>query len=239
MLRLKELLNHFLSIFFPFRCHACKNVSDFGKVLCDDCIEKLRKTIHKPQEVKDTVSDFPIYTMSSYDDFTSDLVKIIKYKPSKKLAIILGKVCAEQAELKDFINVDDVIIPVPMHEKRLEERGFNQASVLAETYAKKVGCNFSPVIIRSRYTKPQASCDESERTTNLDKAFTLSPDIIESAFNGKRLIVVDDVATTGTTLQKSVEPLKALKAKEIIALVVAHSYKKIQTNNKNNKNQQQ
>ena len=239
MFKLKKLLGYFLSVFFPFRCHACKKSCDFGKVLCEDCIKKLKKSIHKPQEVKDTLSDFPIYTMSSYDDFTSDLVKIIKYKPSKKLALILGKICAEQAELKDFIKADDVIIPVPMHEKRLEERGFNQASVLAETYAKKVGCNFSPAIIRSRYTKPQASCDESERITNLDKAFVLSPDIIESAFKGRRLIVVDDVATTGTTLQKSVEPLKALKAKEIIALVVAHSYKKIQNNNKNNKNQQQ
>ena len=226
MLRLKELLNHFLSIFFPFRCHVCKNSCDYGIVLCEDCKEKLKKSIHKPREVKDTNCDFPIYTMSSYDDFTSDLVKIIKYKPSKKLAEILGKNCAEQADLKSFIKEDDVIIPVPMHEKRLEERGFNQAWVLAESYAKKVGCHFSPAIIRKRYTKPQASCNESERNNNLDNAFALSPDIIKSAFRGKRLIVVDDVATTGTTLLKSVEPLKELEAKEIIALVVSHSYKK-------------
>ncbi len=238
MLRLKELLNHFFSIFFPFRCHVCKNNCEFGIVLCKDCLEKLKESIHKPLEVKDTTCDFPLYTMSSYNDFTSDIVKIIKYKPSKKLAEKLAEVCVEQADLKTFINSDDVLIPVPMHEKRFEERGFNQASVLAETYAKKLCCNFSPAIIRSRYTKPQASCTESERMTNLDKAFVLSPDIIESAFKGKRLIVIDDVATTGTTLQKSVESLKNLKAKEIIALVVAHSYKKIQNNNKNNKNQQ-
>lgn len=226
MFRLKKLLGHFFSVFFPFRCHVCKNKCEFGNVLCDACRAKLDKSIDKPVEVKDTICDFSIYTMSSYDDFTSDLVKIIKYKPSKKLAEILGNHCAEKADLKSFIKKEDVIIPVPMHEKRLEERGFNQAWVLAESYAKVVGCHFSPAIIRSRYTKPQASCNESERNNNLDNAFALSPDIIKSAFKGKRLIVIDDVATTGTTLQKSVEPLKALEPREIIALVVSHSYKK-------------
>ncbi|MBP5468460.1 MAG: hypothetical protein J6Z11_04365 [Candidatus Riflebacteria bacterium] len=70
--------------------------------MCDACRAKLDKSIHKPVEVKDTICDFSIYTMSSYDDFTSDLVKIIKYKPSKKLAEILGKGCAEKSRLKKF-----------------------------------------------------------------------------------------------------------------------------------------
>lgn len=226
MISLKEFLKHFLSIFFPYRCHVCQNSCRFGVVLCDECVEKLKKAVHKPELVQDTIGDFNIYTMSSYDDFTSDIVKIIKYRPSKRLACILGEVCAEKAELKSFFKKDDVIIPVPMHEKRLEERGFNQAWVLAEIYAERVGCHFSPAVIRSRFTKPQASCDESERSTNLENAFCLNPDIIKTAFKGKRLIVVDDVATTGTTLLKSIEPLKALEAKEIIALVVSHSYKK-------------
>ncbi len=226
MFRLKKLLGNFLSVFFPFRCHVCKSSCDFGNVLCDNCIDRLKKTIHKPVEVKDTSCDFPVYTMSSYDDFTSDLVKIIKYKPSKKLAEILGKICAEQADLKSFINKDDIIIPVPMHEKRLEERGFNQASVLAEQYVDFTKCNFSQAIIRNRFTKPQASCNESERATNLENAFSLAPDLILSAFKGKRLFIIDDVATTGATLQKSVDPLKKLQTKEIIALVVSHSYKK-------------
>ena len=226
MISFKDFLNHFLSIFFPYRCHVCQNSCRFGVVLCDECVEKLKKAVHKPELVQDTIGNFNIFTMSSYDDFTSDIVKIIKYRPSKRLAETLGKICAEQADLKSFLKADDVIIPVPMHEKRLEERGFNQALVLAEIYAERVGCYFSPVLIRSRYTKPQASCDESERNTNLDNAFALNPDLIKSAFKGKRLVVIDDVATTGTTLLKSVEPLKDLDAKEIIALVVSHSYKK-------------
>ena len=222
---LKLLLN-ILSVFFPYRCHVCKESCDFGNVLCENCLEKLKKAIHKPEKVDDTSCNFSIYTLSSYDDFTADLIKIIKYRPSKKLASILGRVCSEQADLKNFFQLDDVIIPVPMHEKRLEERGFNQAFVIAEKYAEITNTNLCPAIIRSRFTKPQASCNESERMSNLEKAFALSPDLLKSALKNKRLIVIDDVATTGTTLKKSVEPLKDLEAKEIIALVVCHSYKK-------------
>ncbi len=225
MFRLRKILGQFISVFFPFRCHVCKNNCDFGIVLCNECKEKLEKSIHKPEEIKDTNCDFSVFTMSSYKDFTSDIVKIIKYKPSKKLAKILASVCYKQAQLNDFITKEDIIIPVPMHEKRLEERGFNQASVLAENYAQKAGCHFSPAVIRSRFTKPQASCNESERATNLDNAFILDPKLIKKLFIGKRLIIVDDIATTGTTLKKCVEPLKELGAKKIIALVVSHSYK--------------
>ncbi len=227
MVRLKNFLSRFLSIFFPYRCHVCKNNCKFGIVLCDDCIEKLTKAIHKPKLVDDTLGDLKIFTMSSYDDFTSDIVKIIKYRPSKKLAKILGRICVEKADLKNFFNSDDIIIPVPMHEKRLDERGFNQASLLAETYAEMTGSLFSPALKRIRYTKPQASCSESERFSNLENVFDLAPEIIKTAFKDKRLIVIDDVATTGTTLQKSIEPLKSLGAKEIISLVVSHSYKKL------------
>lgn len=223
---LNNLFRHILSVFFPFRCHVCRDNCDFGNVLCHKCLEKLKSSIHAPQKVDDTTCDFSVYTMSSYTDFTSDIVKIIKYKPSKKLAEILGKICCDKASLTDFIKPDDIIIPVPMHEKRMRERGFNQASVLAETYAEFASSNFSPAVIRCRFTKPQASCNEVERMTNLDNAFVLAPDLIKSAFKGKRLIVVDDVATTGSTLKKSIEPLRILGAKEIIALVVSHSYKK-------------
>lgn len=225
-MKIMKWLQNIIEVFFPFRCHACKESCEFGIVLCDECKKKLKEVIKYPVAVKDTNCDFTIFTMSSYNSFAADMVKIIKYKPSKKLAVILADTCVETAELKKFIRPDDVLIPVPMHEKRLSERGFNQASVLAETYAEKLNCYFSPAIIRSRFTKPQASCDEKERFTNLENAFALSPKLEKSALSGKRLILIDDVATTGTTLQKCVAPLRELQPKEIIALVVAHSFKR-------------
>lgn len=231
MYKLLYWLKQLIAVFFPFRCHACKASCDFGIVLCDSCRKKLAECIKKPERVSDTTCDFPVYAMSSYDSFAADCVKIIKYRPSKKLAVILAESCAETAKLKDFLQPDDVLIPVPMHAKRLDQRGFNQASVIAETYAEKTGCKFCPAVIRSRFTRPQADCTEEERMCNLENAFALAPDLKQELLRGKRLIVIDDVATTGTTLTKCVAPLRSLPAKEIIALVVSHSYKKRKIHN--------
>lgn len=226
MSKLINFFKHVLSVFFPFRCHACKELCDFGEVLCHKCKSRILDCLKSPEKVDDTECDFPVYAMSSYDSFAADCVKIIKYRPSKKLAVILADSCIKGGNLDKFVDHDDVIIPVPMHKKRLEERGFNQASVIAETYAEKLGCHFCPAVIRSRFTKPQASCNEEERKHNLENAFILDPELEIKALAGKRLIVIDDVATTGTTLTKCVAPLRTLPCREIIALVVSHSYKK-------------
>lgn len=221
---IKTLFEQILSVFFPFRCHSCQSSCEFGIVLCNDCQEKLRESISYPKAVKDTSCDFTLYTMADYKSFAAEAIKIIKYRPSEKLAVSLALAAIEKADLKNFLNGEDVIIPVPMHEKRLKERGFNQAEVLAKNYAEKLGCKYSPAIVRKRFTKPQASCSEEERLTNLENAFALVPALDKEAFYNRRLVIVDDVATTGTTLSKCAAPLKELRPKEIIALVVAHSY---------------
>lgn len=226
MKKLVELLKHFLSAFFPFRCHACQTLCNFGEVLCPNCKEKIATCISYPEKVNDTICDFPLYSMSSYDSFAASCIKIIKYRPSRKLAVVLANSCVKSANLQKFLNKNDVLIPVPMHKKRLKERGFNQASVIAETYAEKVGCHFCPAVVRNRFTRPQADCTEKERKSNLENTFVLDPDLIKESLTGKRLIIIDDVATTGTTLKKSIEPLLELKAKEIIALVISHPHKK-------------
>lgn len=221
---IKSLLKEILNTFFPFRCHFCKANCEVGVVLCGDCQEKLRKSISYPKVVKDTNCDFTLYTMADYKSFAADAVKIIKYRPSEKLAVSLALIAIEKADLKNFLNQEDVIVPVPMHEKRLEERGFNQAGVLAEIYAEKLGCKYSPAMVRRRFTRPQASCNEDERLTNLEDAFSLAPELDKKAFYNRRLVIIDDVATTGTTLSKCAAPLKELKPREIIALVVAKAY---------------
>ena len=222
---IKSMFFDFCAAFFSFRCHVCNDSCEFGVILCEGCLNKLKKSVAFPELVDDTACGFNIYTMGSYKSFAADAVKIIKYKPSLKLAYILAETCVENANLKEFFKADDILVPVPMHEKRLKKRGFNQAYVLAETYADKVGCLFSPALVRSRFTRPQADCTEQERLTNLNNAFSIDPGLDRAGFINKRLIVIDDVATTGTTLSKCVSALKDLKPKEIIALVVAHSYK--------------
>jgi len=219
------LLKDFGSAFLPYACHRCKVSTDFGIVFCADCHEKLVTALHPPRLIDDTRCDFAVYTLSSYNSLVADMIRIIKYRPSAKLLKVLTAACQKHGDLKSLIKHDDIIIPVPMHCQRQSQRGFNQAEYLAKNFAQTGSCHFSPALLRTRATRPQADCSEEERRDNLENAFTLDKKLQQNAFAKKRLILVDDVATTGSTLQICADQLKRLKPAEISALVVAHSYK--------------
>ena len=223
---LKSILKRFVAVFLPFRCHACSEVTDFGVVLCDSCLTKLSALIGPPQLVEDVVCSFPVYTLSSYDSLMSDIIRIVKYRPSLKLLILLAEQCQKRGRLKTLVGVDDILIPVPMHSDRLLRRGFNQAELLAEKFAFAAGCKFSPALERIRATRPQADCDENDRQNNLEGAFAVGRGLIMEMFAGRHLILVDDVVTTGSTLQKCCEALQPLRPAKVSALAVSHSFRR-------------
>lgn len=215
----------FIAAFLPFSCHVCRENTDFNKVLCPGCHNQLAGTIHAPDEIADTRCDFSVFTLSSYDSFMADIIKIIKYHPSAKLLQSLEKLCVENGSLKSFLKPDDILVPVPMHTERLHQRGFNQADRLARSFATGRGCHYSPALLRVRATRPQADCNEQERLSNLAAAFAIDGQVNYEAFANRRLILVDDVATTGTTLQHCADQLQKFKPAAIIGLVVSHSFR--------------
>jgi ComF family protein len=171
-----------------------------------------------------------VQTLSKYDSFISDVIKLIKYRPSRKLLNLLVAQIESEDLLEKFKKKPHIFVPVPMHRKRLKVRGFNQAEVLAAGFAEMTGGHFSPVLIRNFATKAQASCVEEERLTNLDQAISLAKGVDKTAFIGKTIIIVDDVATTGTTLNTCKISLEKLKPRKIIGLVVSHSFKRVVRN---------
>ena len=221
-----SLLKKLVAIFLPFRCHVCSHGTDFSVVLCAACRNRLRQILANPFPVHDTCCEFRVYTLSSYDSFVADIIRIIKYHPSYRLLKILAEECEQSEALRHLIRPDDVLIPVPMHAGRLAERGFNQADYLAGRFAARCGCHYSPALVRVRATRPQADCNERERLTNLEHAFALDSGLARNAFSGRRLLLIDDVATTGTTLQRCCEALKPLSPGEICALTVSHSFRR-------------
>jgi len=220
-----RLLKDLGSAFMPFTCHRCQTSTDFGLVLCPDCQKKLATALHAPRLVEDTRCDFKVYTLSNYNSIVSDVIRIVKYRPSPKLLKILVTSCQQHGQLKTLLKPDDLVVAVPMHGARLCERGFNQAAELATGIAGTAGCQCLPILQRVRATRPQADCNEEERSENLRDAFALDNSIQITNLRKKRIILVDDVATTGSTLQLCANKLKELKPAEICALVVSHSYK--------------
>lgn len=95
----------------------------------------------------------------------------------------------------------DYIIPVPLHPRKLRERGFNQALLLAAGIGNRIGTEVMPDgLLRIRYTMPQKKLDDKERLKNLEKAFLVNPKKAK-LLSGKQILIVDDIYTTGSTIE--------------------------------------
>lgn len=182
--------------------------------------------MHEPATVEDVACRCPVMTFGTYVPPLSEAVKAVKYKPSTRLLTALSGEIARVAARVPAADRPDILIPVPLHPSREAKRGFNQARLLAEILAESWKAAVSPAIVRTRNTKPQAECDETLRATNPAGAFDLAEGLIPSAFSGKRLIVIDDVATTGATLDACAAAVERLRPASLRAVVWAHSYRR-------------
>jgi ComF family protein len=145
----------------------------------------------------------------------------LKYAQRTHLADPLGSLLASFAqtwigELKGYL-----IMPVPLHPRRLRSRGFNQSLLLARCVASKTGSDLDFLSLRrTRFTKPQTELSSKERKKNVRKAFEV---VAPEAVKGKTIVLVDDVATTGSTLNECAKALKKAGADSVLCLVLART----------------
>ena len=109
----------------------------------------------------------------------------------------------------------DLVVPVPLHKKRFVERGFNQAKLIAKIVAREIDKPCQDLVIRSRHTLQQAKLKREDRLKNVKNAF-----VIENNIDGN-VLLIDDVFTTGSTLQECAKVLKKGGAKAVIGFTIA------------------
>ncbi|MBA4319189.1 MAG: hypothetical protein C0412_12380 [Flavobacterium sp.] len=153
------------------------------------------------------------------------MVHLYKYRFAEDLHVPLGKLLIK-AILQAEIPIPDYIIPIPLHPRRLRWRGFNQAQLLAEY----LGANLTPglpipflnnLLLRQKYTHPQMEIKNySQRQKNMANAFALNKEN-ESLITGKNVLLVDDIATTGSTLFECARILKMAGAQSVFGVVIA------------------
>lgn len=195
-----------------FECIGCKNRVLLGET-CNRCKEFL--FIDK------------ILVAASYREPMISLIKTLKYRfvvdASYAISMIIKKYLSWLAKRGLVLNNNaPIIIPVPLHYKRLNWRGFNQAEILATDIGEKIQCPIEKeVIVRIVGSKPQAEIENhEERINNLGDDFVIL-EKSKGKIIGKDIILVDDVCTTGTTLNKCAKILKYNGAKKITAFVIA------------------
>mgnify|MGYP002144316179 FL=1 len=185
----------------PERCPNCALPTPHGAI-CGRCLAH-------PPHYDATQSAF------SYDFPLDRLVQSLKYSHRLALAGFLGHQIAVLAKEVEA----DLIVPMPLHAKRLRERGFNQALELARPVGRATGLPIDTTSCqRIRHTPAQAALPWRERVKNIRGAFHCTTD-----FSGKRLLLVDDVMTTGASIDECARTLKLHGAARVSALVVARA----------------
>jgi len=155
------------------------------------------------------------YSFGSYEGSLQKLIHLFKYAKIETLAAPLSRLLLRA--LPRDLNFDHVMA-MPMHWRKQWERGFNQAELLAGPIARRFGLKLSGNLRRKRYTKSQAGLDEQERQKNLKGSFSVRrPDRII----GKRILLIDDVFTTGATLRAAAQALKDAGAAHVFVLTLA------------------
>lgn len=201
-------------IIFPIECLGCGRE---GEWLCESCFEKIMPDIHFTRgENLDK-----IITLYSYNnEIIKKLIHGMKYRFVEELALPIGALLfRELKKVEGQVGKPDFITPVPLHKKRLLERGFNQSELLALKISEYFGCSVEKdVIARSRLTASQVSLDGVGRKENMRDAF-LAVDI--SKILNQKIILIDDVFTTGATMEACARVLKNVGAREVLGLALA------------------
>jgi len=209
--RIKDLI---LDIFFPVNCLGC---GEEGIWLCKACSEKINKPRSFFTGLKNQFIDRIVIARDYQDSVLQKAIHCFKYKFVVSLsADLAGLVTAENLMgLEDF-----TFIPIPLHRRRYKWREFNQAEEIVKSLNQRFNLktNFN-LLIRKKYTVPQMSLRREERLQNIEEAFAVD----QSKLPGiKKVVLVDDVLTTGATLNEVAKVLKEAGVKEVVGLVLAH-----------------
>ncbi len=235
-----SIISTIIDFLFLPNCFICGNfIEDYSsKLICSGCFSKIRlisgPTCSKcgipfvSQVGKDRICSecllnkkyfFRAKSVGYYRGEFLEIIRQFKYKGKTPLSFPLGNLLADRSFYPwDFIDFD-LIIPVPLHKRRLRERGFNQSLLLAAQVGKKWNIPLDPLVLkRVRYTDPQTGLKKKERLKNIRGAFLVKK---QKKIRDRRILLIDDVYTTGYTANECSRELIESGASKVGVLTLA------------------
>ncbi len=227
-----DLLKTVLDIFYPLRCGGC---GDRGSSLCKDCIGSFRvvdegsscpvcgRWIGKSIVCGGCIGEDRGFERGHYGFYFEGRLRnamhAFKFNGRKDIGRRL--VFLSKEKILSFADAFDCIVPVPVTEKRLKERGFNQSFIIAEEIAKLSGREIGhSVLLKKKDTRDQYSLTREERKKNVKGVFAVQD---KSTIKGKKVLLVDDLFTTGYTAREAAETLLRSHAGEVLFFALART----------------
>jgi ComF family protein len=228
------------NLIFPHHCPTCQKINLEKNGLCQECWNKVL-ILKKPacdicfypfndDEFDGTIcpnciKERPVFTKArsvfGYDDLIKTVIFNFKYNDKTSNANFFSDLMVNAC--KDIIDYVDIIIPVPLHPKRLRKRKYNQASLLANGLGKRTNkIVMHEILQRKINTRPQVGLLGKERLKNVKDAFCVN-EKFQNEIRGKNILLIDDVMTTGATLNNCAKILLKHSAKDVYVATVART----------------
>jgi competence protein ComFC len=215
------LLSFAKNLIFPqFCCHCGR----WGKLLCHRCHQQLEFLAVSPEVKLESLYLNQVIACCHYSGPTRSLIKEMKYKSVRAV----GQTCAQLLYYHaDIPHEVDALVPVPLHPSRQLERGFNQAEIMAVELSSLLKRPMLKLLLKSSPTTTQASIhDREKRMSNLKGSFAIAPlaggRATSASQTPKSALLIDDVLTTGSTLNECAQVLKVAGVETVNAIAFAH-----------------
>lgn len=216
-----ELLRAVAALAFPAACPACSAKVDEGVGFCASCLEQI-----EPPLAGDALMDHGAglafsgaACLAAHAGPVADCVRALKYRRDWAAGSALACL-PRQGRPQEFLDWAEIVCPVPLHRQRLVSRGFNQAAWLAKRLGH--GNEQMRLLRRIRHTEPQVRLQADRRRQNVAGAFAIDPKHAGLAA-GRRVLVIDDVLTTGSTLHECASALRSVGAADVRVLTVSRA----------------
>jgi len=209
-------LDYFLDFLFPKKCLGCKKEGDWFCPLCrkkiEYCVPSLERFPRSPLE--------GVVAIGYFRGLLREAIHLFKYEKTRELAKELGDLfVSELQKPENCFLLKWIFVPVPLHRAKQRERGFNQAELLLyQVYQKLAIKTLRNNLIKIKNTPSQMQLKKKERLNNLKGAFAV---LEKRQWEGKNIVLIDDVMTTGATLTECAKVLKKAGAKRVFGLVLA------------------
>ena len=226
------MLKNLINLLFPKLCSGCNSLLlNNEKIICSECNHHLPLTQHHFLESNDTTKKFygiiPIEFSASMLYFhqkgiVQNLIHNLKYKNHQEIGTFLGNWYAKDLESNPKIKTISEIIPVPLHKKRLRERGYNQLTTFGQSLSNLLNIPYNDTILhRDIYAVTQTKKSFFDRTDNKKTTFGIN---YTEKDHGKHFLLIDDVITTGGTLEACGKVLTGIPNAKVSVIAMAYSH---------------
>lgn len=224
----RRMAHYLEDLLFPPLCLHCREPVETSPVpgLCPTCLNRLKPVL--PGSLQTYVLDrlLPchldaLWAAFQFDEIMRDILHGIKYARMPDLGYRMGEFAA--ARLADFVDWEKdegvCVIPIPLHPRRVKEREYNQSHRIARgVFTEHPEWIYPEVLVRERYTRSQTRLNRDERRLNVRNAFRV---VQPHRVRGKTVVLVDDVITTGATMNECARQLKLQGATRVVGVALA------------------